>query len=82
MMTSTVHSCELIINVFVQHTLCIFLLCIPEVVSESEETIESVVVAIDPGSGLTSPASNEKEDCDDHDHNHDLNSWLTIHVWV
>ena len=31
------------------------LLYIAEVVSESEETIESVVAAIDPDSGLTSP---------------------------
>ena len=48
-------------------------LCIAEELSESGETIESVVVAIDPNSGLTSPpAINEDrddcgEDCDDDD---------------
>ena len=35
--------------------------------SESRETIESAVVAIDPNSGLTSPTINEDLDHDDDD---------------
>ena len=48
--------------------------CVPvncKVCSESREIIESVVVAIDPNSGLTSPTINEDLDDDHHHHGHD-----------
>ena len=48
---------------------CVSVNC--KVCSESRETIESVVVAIDPNSGLTSPTINEDLDDDHHHHGHD-----------
>ena len=48
---------------------CVSVNC--KVCSESRETIESVVVAIDPNSGLTSPTINEDLDDDDRHHGDD-----------